>query len=184
MSILYSSSPRSGFRRAVRTRRRAFTLVELLVVIAIIGLLSTVAVISLAGARSKARDAKRLADKTQIIKALQMYYDSNGGWPWSGGSWRCFGAPTAEPCWKGTYSGLDSLITAMSPYMTIFPKSETDSGNNAYNRYLYHSNGDIGYPGAFLIWYKENPMVQSECPSPHPVQHYDKYWYCYESLGT
>jgi prepilin-type N-terminal cleavage/methylation domain-containing protein len=40
-------------------RRRAFTLVELLVVIAIIGLLSTVAVVSLAGARSKARDVKR-----------------------------------------------------------------------------------------------------------------------------
>jgi prepilin-type N-terminal cleavage/methylation domain-containing protein len=166
--------------------RRAFTLVELLVVIAIIGLLSTVAGVSLSSARSKARDVKRLADKNQIIKALQLYYSDHDEWPADGGDWRCFGAPTSESCWPG-YTGLDSLVSAMSTYMGNFPKSEADPGTNAYNRYLYTKNWN-GSPwdgdGAFLIWYKENPMAASECSSPNPVQHYDKYWYCYEFLGN
>lgn len=62
-------------------RRPAFTLVELLVVIAIIGLLSSVAVVSLSGARAKARDAKRLADMHQIVLALDLYKDQYGNYP-------------------------------------------------------------------------------------------------------
>lgn len=41
--------------RIFRNNRRAFTLVELLVVISIIGLLSSIAVVSMSGARNKAR---------------------------------------------------------------------------------------------------------------------------------
>jgi prepilin-type N-terminal cleavage/methylation domain-containing protein len=61
--------------------RRAFTLVELLVVIAIIGLLSTVAVVSMSSVRSKARDTKRLADMRQIMTALELYKDTNSYYP-------------------------------------------------------------------------------------------------------
>lgn len=61
--------------------RRAFTLVELLVVIAIIGLLSTVAVVSLGTARAKSRDAKRQADILQLSKAIDLYLDANGSLP-------------------------------------------------------------------------------------------------------
>ncbi len=169
----------------MKTSRRAFTLVELLVVISIIGLLSAVATVSMGSARSKARDAKRLADKNQIIKALNLYYADNGNWPADGGNWVCFGAPSSEGCWPG-YSGLDSLVTAMSPYMASFPKSNVDPGTNAYNRYLYTRNWNGSAwdgQGAFLIWYKENLMTSGECPSPNAVQHFDKYWYCYEFLG-
>lgn len=52
--------------------RRGFTLIELLVVIAIIGLLSTMAVISLNDARAKARDARRISDVKQLATILEM----------------------------------------------------------------------------------------------------------------
>ncbi len=54
-------------------KQKGFTLVELLVVIAIIGLLSTLAVVSVSGIRAKARDAKRLSDVNNIVKALELY---------------------------------------------------------------------------------------------------------------
>ena len=62
-------------------KQRGFTLIELLVVIAIIGLLSTLAVVSLNSAREKARDAKRLADVKQVQTALELYYTDNSAYP-------------------------------------------------------------------------------------------------------
>ena len=56
--------------------KKGFTLVELLVVIAIIGLLATIAFISLNSARGKARDAKRISDIRQIQTALELFYNN------------------------------------------------------------------------------------------------------------
>lgn len=60
---------------------RGFTLIELLVVIAIIGLLSSVILASLGGARAKGRDARRIADIRQLQMALELYYDTNNKYP-------------------------------------------------------------------------------------------------------
>lgn len=60
--------------------KKGFTLVELLVVISIIGLLSTIAVVSLGSARTKARDAKRIADVKQISTSLEQYYADVGSY--------------------------------------------------------------------------------------------------------
>lgn len=54
-------------------KKKGFTLIELLVVIAIIGILATVSVIALQASRSRARDAKRLADVKQMQSALALY---------------------------------------------------------------------------------------------------------------
>ncbi len=59
---------------------KGFTLIELLVVIAIIAILSTVVMAGLNSARSKSRDAKRLSDIKQIQSALELYYDTCGGY--------------------------------------------------------------------------------------------------------
>lgn len=64
-----------------QTKAKGFTLVELLVVIAIIGLLSTLAVVALGSARSKARDARRISDIKQVQTALELYYADQGAYP-------------------------------------------------------------------------------------------------------
>jgi len=61
--------------------KKGFTLIELLVVISIIGLLSTIAVVSLGSARAKSRDTKRAADIKQMQTALEQYYSDQGNYP-------------------------------------------------------------------------------------------------------
>jgi prepilin-type N-terminal cleavage/methylation domain-containing protein len=62
-------------------KQKGFTLIELLVVSAIIGLLASVVLVSLSGARKKARDARGQSDLRQIATAMEMYYDSNNAYP-------------------------------------------------------------------------------------------------------
>lgn len=61
--------------------KKGFTLVELLVVIAIIGVLASIVLVSLNNAKSRARDAKRIADVKIIQSALEQYYAENSYYP-------------------------------------------------------------------------------------------------------
>jgi general secretion pathway protein G len=56
------------------TTSNGFTLIELLVVISIIGLLSSIILVAMNGARMAARDSRRISDLHQIQIALQLYY--------------------------------------------------------------------------------------------------------------
>lgn len=69
-----------NFKRRSDTEK-GFTLIELLVVIAIIGILASVVLASLNSARTKARDARRVADVKQLQLALELYFDSNTAYP-------------------------------------------------------------------------------------------------------
>jgi prepilin-type N-terminal cleavage/methylation domain-containing protein len=60
---------------------KGFTLIELLVVISIIGVLASVVLISLNGARDKAKIAKAVADARQLTVALELYFDDMGFYP-------------------------------------------------------------------------------------------------------
>ena len=69
---------KNRFLIQTKTKRHGFTLIELLVVIAIIGILSSIVMTSLNGAREKARDSARLSDIRQIQVALELYHGQNG----------------------------------------------------------------------------------------------------------
>ena len=65
----------------IKHSRKGFTLIELLVVISIIGLLSSVVLVSLNSARTKARDANKLQTARSIATALELYRSKNGVYP-------------------------------------------------------------------------------------------------------
>jgi len=60
---------------------RGFTLIELLIVIAIIALIGTFAAVAVNSARSKQRDATRLANVRQLQSALEDYFNENNAYP-------------------------------------------------------------------------------------------------------
>ena len=70
----------------MKNKLSGFTLIELLVVISIIGLLSSVVLASLSGARESARDSRRQQDMGQIMTALEIYRNQHGHMPgWGSG---------------------------------------------------------------------------------------------------
>ncbi len=65
----------------VRPKQTGFTLIELLVVVSIIALLAAIIMVAVLQSRQKSRDAKRLADMTQLGTGLELFYNQNRGYP-------------------------------------------------------------------------------------------------------
>jgi prepilin-type N-terminal cleavage/methylation domain-containing protein len=63
------------------TSSKGFTLVELLTVIAIIGILATVTIYSLSGARERGRDGERISELSQIALGVELCRDKLGSYP-------------------------------------------------------------------------------------------------------
>lgn len=132
-----------------------------MVVIAIIGLLAGIVFVSLAGARAKARDARRKLEIAQIMTALEIYYSTQGEYPVSGGA-------TAGPNVGWSNSGDASwgtLQALWSPPITL-PKDPINdttgwAGSGKYN-YDYFSLG-YGCPQQWymLVYKLEKPNISS-----------------------
>ena len=102
----------------LRKNQEGFTLVELLVVIAIIGLLSTLAFVSLNSARQKARDAIRLNDMNNMLKAIAFFYnDKNESYP-DASSCGGFCVSTQRVDW---IPGLDTYLETDLPLDPLSP---------------------------------------------------------------
>lgn len=147
-------------------QKKGFTLIELLVVIAIIGILSAIGLVSLNGAREKARDAQRKSDIGQMNTALALYYDDNNStYPTedildanigtqadcidddkaierviAGGAWAVGGAESATATVISIWSDIVNapMITTYLSRQLVPPGGATD--NTWPNEYCYDSN--------------------------------------------
>jgi len=68
-------------KKIIPAGERGFTLIEMLVVVAIIGLLSSVVLVGIGPARSRARDTRRIADIRQVQNGLEAYHSGAGRYP-------------------------------------------------------------------------------------------------------
>ncbi len=111
--------------------KQGFTLIELLIVIAIIGLLATLAIVSLTTAQQKARDAKRVADIKQLQNAVELYFSENPG-----------GYPTVDPD-NTTQVAWTDFTALIDEYMTQIPVPP-DPTTESYT-YYWDNGSDDGH---------------------------------------
>jgi prepilin-type N-terminal cleavage/methylation domain-containing protein len=62
-------------------KTKGFTLIELLVVVAVIGILATIVLGSLSNARTRAEEARFIAEVSNFRSAMELYYLDNGTYP-------------------------------------------------------------------------------------------------------
>jgi prepilin-type N-terminal cleavage/methylation domain-containing protein len=135
----------------MKKNQQGFTLIELLVVISIIGFITVSSVVVFNNARMKARDAERIANISQIVKALDLYYDKYNTWP----------DPTADACvegWDDGYcqaDGSDKFISALETegFLSKTPGDPLFSGSQSFKYYVYEegSEGCSSAKGKFYV---------------------------------
>ncbi len=144
--------------------RRGFTLIELLVVIAIIGLLSTIATISLSRARTSTLDTLRLTEVRSFTQALSMYFNDNNHWPdppltfYPSSSSKCSFALDDTTC--------DSYMPCIS--MTVDGIPNDRNWVEDLGKYFASS-----YP-------PQDPSLSGKCNVALPPNQQSKYYYTYQ----
>ena len=142
--------------------KSGFTLIELLVVISIIGVLSTIVLSSISGARTRAQDAKKITQIKQIQTALEIYNLNNGGYPGVNGDMYyysfteedrlCGHVGPAEGAWC-------RFENVLSDYIPELPRAETD----VTREYLYkYVNGGQDYGLMVKLDSDSNPAALND----------------------
>lgn len=163
-----------GYKKQ-NSKKTGFTLIELLVVIAVIALLASVVLVALSNSRTKARNAKRLSDVTQLASALSLYQNTCNGFPQTGPIVLAGGlslySGTATTC--GTSTGVSpnggigvTSVASGTVYLAQFqasPKPADDAslpvgsrcseanGSNSWNDYVYSSSSTDKYTITFCV---------------------------------
>jgi general secretion pathway protein G len=147
----------------MKTNKSAFTLIELLVVIAIIGLLATLAVISLNNARAKSRDAKRVADVKQIQTALELYYNDKGHYP-----------SASEYNSGSIFSTSTSGTTTYMAIIPVAPQQLDGACTSGQNNFVYNSTDGSSYTISFCTGGTVGSLAAGpKCVMPSGIQNID-----------
>lgn len=158
------------------SNKKGFTLVEILVVIGIIGLLGVLAAVMLDSARTRARDAKRLADMARMHEALELYFNDHNSYPLQTDAAALGQAATACLSSSGLAPSCDP--SSQSVYMSVVPSTpnsglkELVSCSGLSNAYCY-----VGTSTAYRIQFEleaDNPEAKLQkgvnCASESGVQ--------------
>lgn len=109
-----------------RASSRGFTLIELLIVIGIIIIIASLVIVSVSKARSRGRDAKRIADLSTIQLALEMYREKNQKYPPERDGWdAATGTGTVQLNWE-------ALNVDLSDYLSPLPKDPLNKPGYRY----------------------------------------------------
>ena len=123
-------------------KKGGFTLVELIVVVAVIAILVATLVPNMQNIIVKARNSSRMAGLASLETAIMQYFDDNGSYPSTSGSWWGEYSYGDHP-----HEGASGYVPGLAPsYIRRLPADPTagkyNPGVGAYNNgYLYNSNG-------------------------------------------
>ncbi|MEK7188919.1 MAG: prepilin-type N-terminal cleavage/methylation domain-containing protein [Patescibacteria group bacterium] len=150
--------------KACLPKRQGFTLIELLVVIAIIGVLSTLAVVSLNNAREKSRDAKRVSDIKQVQTALELYFVDNNAYPVGTGA--VLGGASAQALSDAGFTASGGVTG--TTFMGQVPSNPTPGGTN----YAYtQTQSGVSYTVTFTLENQTGALAQgAHTASPSGIE--------------
>mgnify|MGYP001615789704 FL=1 len=140
-----------------------FTLIELLVVIAIIGILSSTILVSLGGARQKARDARRQADLSQIVLALELDYSDDEKYSqYTPVEWSAVGMKIPKD--TGTYLDPAPRNPSGSAYTWINNAIGATTGCGDQQYCVYTDLEEAGYFAASPKGARKLDVAPTQCP--------------------
>jgi prepilin-type N-terminal cleavage/methylation domain-containing protein len=125
------------------SKSKGFTLIELLVVIAIIGILSSIVLVSVSGARDRAKDARIAANMSQFRNIAELSNEAEGSYKNLGCKWS---VAAEELC---NDIGKQLGASPLSAGWPVFATSTPDSDN--YCAYAKLKTAHEGFQDYYCI---------------------------------
>jgi uncharacterized protein (TIGR02145 family)/prepilin-type N-terminal cleavage/methylation domain-containing protein len=141
-------------------RRNGFTLIELLVVISLVGMLASVVLAALNGARDKASDAQKMMVVKSVDTALKMYAMNNGATPANHNLVNGIAVPAPEGT-SAYNQSMQELVDA--GILPSIPKSS----NNSYSYFDYGGSDAVCATFSATLstsqTFSNNQIVNGQC---------------------